>query len=281
MWKRRSRILFFSSAFISLFILIQMGLYVTQKLSGIPIYNVFKECTSLMQRFGMGWMALLLDILVVSTPLLVVWFIYKQLYLSRRMYKKLSSMQDASITAALNEKYNDGMDGILVVSHADPIALTMRFFRPRIVLSTGLLQLLDTGELEALIRHEIFHMKHRDPLKIFIMVVCSSVLWYVPILKWCSKQYKAAREVLADSCAIEAMGTAESLGSALLKLLRRNQTKRYPFTYASFAESSINYRIKYLIDPQDELSFRLPVITIMLSLQVVAALSVVFVGELL
>jgi len=280
MWRRRSKILFFSSAMISLFITIQMGLYVAQKLYGISVSNLFQHCTSLMQKFGLWWMAILLDLLVVSTPLLVVWLVCRQLYLSRRMYKKLCTLQDKSLTAALNDEYNDGRDGILVVSHTDPIALTMRFFRPRIVVSTGLLQLLDTSEFEALIRHEIFHMKHKDPLKTFMMVVCSSVLWYVPILKWCTKQYKAAREVLADSSAIEAMGSAESLGSALLKLLRK-QTVRHPFTYASFAEPSINIRIKYLIDQEVGLALRLPVITTMLSLQAVTGLSVVFAGELL
>ncbi|WP_409343232.1 M56 family metallopeptidase [Paenibacillus sp. MBLB4367] len=281
MWKRRSKVLFFSSAFISLFILAQMGMYVTETLSGISVYNLFQQCTSWMQKLGLPWMAYMLDFLAVSTPVLAAWFIGKQLYLSGRTYKKLSSLKNVELTADLNDAYLDGRNGILVVSHPDPIALTMGFIRPRIVLSTGLLQLLDSGELEALIQHEIYHMKHRDPLKTFIMSLCSSVLWYVPILKWSQKQYTAAREVLADSYAIEAMGSAESLGSALLKLLRRKQTKRYPFTYASFAESSINYRIQYLIDPQAKPPFRLPVKRMMLSLQVVAALSVMLIGELL
>ncbi|WP_028611446.1 M56 family metallopeptidase [Paenibacillus harenae] len=281
MWKRRSKYLFFSSAVISLFIMIQMGMYVSEKLSGVALRNVFDHCTSILQKFGMGWMAFMLDLLVVSTPLLAVCLICKQLYLSRRLYKKLSKLQDAALTAELNETYNGGIESILVVSHQDPIALTMRFVRPRIVLSTGLIQLLDAGELEALIRHEIFHMKHKDPLKTFILVLCSTVFWYVPILKWCRKQYTAAREIQADSYAIGATGSAENLGSALLKLLRKNRTMRFPFTYASFAESSINYRIKYLIDPQAELAFRLPVKSIMLSLQVVAVLSVLFIGELL
>lgn len=281
MWKRRSKILFFSSAIISLFILVQMGLYVTEKLSGVAVRNVFQQCTSLLQSLGIPWMALVLDILVVSTPFLVIWLVGKQLYLCSRTYRKMSSLKDEALTAALNETYNEGRDGIIVVTHPEPIALTMCFIRPKIVVSTGLLQLLDSGELEALLRHEIFHMKHRDPLKAFVLVVCSSVLWYVPILKWTRKQYTAAREVLADSSAIEEMGSAESLGSALLKLMRRNRPVRYPFTYASFADSSINYRIKCLIDPQAEFSFKLPVKRTMFSLQVVAILSVLFISELL
>ncbi|MCQ6561307.1 M56 family metallopeptidase [Paenibacillus mendelii] len=280
MWKRRSKLLFFSSAVISLFILIQMGLYLIEKFSGVAVNNLFQHCTSLMQRLGVGWMAYLLDMLVVSTPLLAIWLITRQLYLSCRTYKKLASLQDRRLSDDLNRAYNDGRDGFLVVSNVEPIALTMRFIRPRIVLSTGLLQLLDDGELEALIRHEIFHMKHRDPLKTFFMVMCSTVFWYVPILKWSRKQYITAREVLADSCAVEAMGSIENLGSALLKLLRRNPAKRYSFTNASFAESSINYRIQFLVDPQVESSFRLPVTSLMMSLQVVAALSILFIGEL-
>ncbi|MBD2871106.1 M56 family metallopeptidase [Paenibacillus arenilitoris] len=281
MWKRRSKALIMSSTAISLFIMIQMGMYVTEKLSGVALRNVFDHCTSLLQKIGMPWLAFAVDLLVATTPLLAVALLGNQLYLSRRAYRKLSALRNEALAADLNEAYSGGKDEILVVSHPDPIALTMGFVRPRIVLSTGLIQLLDEGELEALIRHEQFHLIHRDPLKTFLMVVCSAVIWYVPILKWSRKQYTAAREVLADAYAIDATGSAEHLGSALLKLLRNNRTKRYPFAYASFAESSINYRIKHLIDPQAEYAFRLPVKRTMLSLQVVAALSVLLIGELL
>ncbi|MBP1996597.1 M56 family metallopeptidase [Paenibacillus eucommiae] len=282
MWERRSRILIISNLFIAMCILLQMGMYVTQGLLGRPYaYNIFDHCISLLNRLGLSWMVYLLDTLVVYTLIMMLWVIGKQLYFSRRTYTKLNKLVDVELTAAFNQMYGEGRKEFIVVTHPDSIALTMRFIRPQIVLSTGLLELLHEDELEALIQHERFHRKNNDPLKTFLMFLSSSVLWYVPILKWSYKQYQTAREVLADCYAIGITGSSESLGSALLKLLSINKKTRYSFTYASFAESSINYRIQYLIDPQTKLAFRLPVQRMIISLQVVVVLSAMFFVELI
>ena len=41
----------------------------------------------------------------------------------------------------------------------------MGFVRPKIVLSTGLMSLLNDDELKAVIYHEMYHKENRDPLK--------------------------------------------------------------------------------------------------------------------
>jgi Zn-dependent protease with chaperone function len=69
----------------------------------------------------------------------------------------------------------------------------MGFLNPKIILSTGLFNLLDKNELEAAIYHELYHKKHRAPLKIFLLSLFAS------ILKWFHQKYKIIREVLADT----------------------------------------------------------------------------------
>ncbi|MNI15530.1 heat shock protein HtpX [compost metagenome] len=282
MWKRRSRMLVLANLCTSLFILLQMGIYVTQGLLGrASAYNLFDQCSNLLGTLGLSWMVYVMDAAVVYTLITFLWVIGKQFYYSRRTYGKLLLHKHYDLTEQMNHTYSEGGSHILVVSHPESLALTMGFIRPQIIVSTGMLQLLDEDELEALIQHETFHRNKKDPLKTFLMSICSSVLWYIPILTWSYKQYVTVREVLADAYAMNMTGSPESLGSALLKLLRANPSKPYPFTYASFAESSINYRIQHIIDPETKLAFQWPVKSLLVSLQIIGVISVLFLAELL
>ncbi|AFC33937.1 putative M56 family peptidase [Paenibacillus mucilaginosus 3016] len=282
MWERRSRILFLLSLCTSMCLLAQMGLYVVQGITGQPVgYNFFLHCTALAESLGLAWVVYVLDGVVVFTMLLLFWGAAKQIYFSLRAKGRLSRLHDAELTALLTERYGLGPGELQVIDHPDAIALTMGLLRPKIVLSTGLLQMLEPGELEAIVYHEQFHLQHRDPLKTMLMTGCADVLWYIPILKWNSKQYSAAREVLADAAAIRKTGEPVHLGSALLKLLKRKQVHSYAFAYASFAETSINYRIQQLIDPQAVQALSFPLKRMMISLKVAAVLSAMFLIEFL
>ena len=99
----------------------------------------------------------------------------------------------------------------------------MGLFTPHIVLSTGLLSVLDENELEAVIYHEQSHVANKDPLKTFLLSTLASALWYIPFIKWSHKRFKVMREVLADQDAIVKNGTPAHIGSALLKMVKRDR----------------------------------------------------------
>ncbi|WP_426455224.1 M56 family metallopeptidase [Paenibacillus sp. S-38] len=263
-------------------LLTQMGLYVVQGITGKSVgYNLFLHCTALAASLGLAWVVYVLDGVVVFTMLLLFWGAAKQIFYSLRASGKLERLHHEELTALLAERYGLGPGELQVVEHPDAIALTMGLLRPRIVLSTGLLQMLEPGELEAIVYHEQFHMKHRDPLKTMLMTGCADILWYIPILRWNARQYSAAREVLADASAVRKTGEPVHLGSALLKLLKRKQVHSYAFAYASFAETSINYRIQQLIDPEAVQALSFPLKRMMISLKVTAALTAMFLFEFL
>ncbi|WP_248923929.1 M56 family metallopeptidase [Paenibacillus hamazuiensis] len=281
-WERRSKLLFLTTASVATVIVMEMILYVCQSLYGRPLaYNLFQHCSSWLKSSGLGWMVPALDLLVVSTLVLAFWHIMQQLYRSLRAHRKLSRLVHKELTASLNETFCGGRREVLVVEHRDTAALTMGLIRPKIMLSTGLLDILHDDELAAVIRHEIFHKQSRDPLKTAFMHVCSAVLWYIPILRWCCTQYQMAREVLADAYAIRSTGSPTSLGSALVKLIKHNQIRKYSFTYASFAETSINYRLQQLLEPETKLVFKLPVKRVVVSLHMAVSVTVMLFAELL
>ena len=57
-------------------------------------------------------------------------------------------------------------DGVEVIDHDEPFAFTFGLGRPRVAISRGLIEQLSSEELGAVIVHERYHVRARDPLKL-------------------------------------------------------------------------------------------------------------------
>ena len=282
MAKNQSKMIFIACTLIAGTILFQMGVYVLYMLMGWDLkFNLIQVCHSAVKSLGLSSAEYILDALVFYTVLLSIWKIGKQLFTARSMYKKLLLYKNEQLTWELNGRYNEGKGKFIVTSCSVPIAVTMGFVNPKIVLSTGLLDLLDENELEAVIYHELHHKQHRDPLKIFLLSLFASIMWYIPILKWFHQRYKIVKEVLADDYAINKLGSSRDLGSALLKMVKTGKQANMPFSYVSFADTSVNYRIKYILDPLTELPLKLPIMLTVTSIYVFFMLCILFILALL
>ncbi|MFM1651630.1 M56 family metallopeptidase [Brevibacillus sp. B_LB10_24] len=277
MWKSRSRLIFISCVLIAGTILLQMGMYALHILLGQEIaFNLIQVCQNGMHLLGLSSLGYVLDAFVFYTLLSAVWKTAEQMLATKKMYTKLQTCRHPALTDEINQKYGSNNRDFLVVSHPAPLAFTMGLFHPRIILSTGLFHALEREELEAVIYHELYHQRHGDPFKTFLLSLFASVLCYIPILKWLQQKYKIIREVLADSDAIVRMGTAVHLGSALVKLLKQGNPAQQPFAHVSFTEASINYRIKRILDPEAEFPLQLPPAPTMVSIYVLLLLWTVF-----
>jgi beta-lactamase regulating signal transducer with metallopeptidase domain len=107
-----------------------------------------------------------------------------------------------------------------VVATAEPFAVTHGLLRPRILLSTGLVEALDGAELTAVLVHERHHLQRRDPLRLLAARVLAGYGWYLPLLAWWAQRLALRRELAADRAATTSTGVAAVAG-ALLKLADR------------------------------------------------------------
>lgn len=102
---------------------------------------------------------------------------------------------------------------------SEPMAITVGYFSPRILLSSGLLETLDEAELEAVLHHEAAHVTRRDPLRTFVCDCCKTALPFIPIIRYAASQFRIKKEVEADAAAIAAIGSPVPLASALAKVI--------------------------------------------------------------
>lgn len=56
---------------------------------------------------------------------------------------------------------------------AEVAAFTIGLFRPKVVISEGMIQTFSDEEMDAIIFHEEYHQNNHDPLKLFLFYVIS------------------------------------------------------------------------------------------------------------
>jgi len=106
-----------------------------------------------------------------------------------------------------------------LVRDVRPFSFCYWFRSPRICLSTGLIKRLDDAELRAVLLHERYHLRQRDPLRLVIARYFAAGLYVVPVVEELVEYYTVQKEVAADQAAVRAMGGVRELASALFKAL--------------------------------------------------------------
>ena len=111
------------------------------------------------------------------------------------------------------------VDRIDLVKSQEPFAITHGLLKPRLLLSSGLVALLDDQQLEAVLRHESAHIHGLDPLRILIARALRASMRLLPGADGLLAAYLCQLELDADRAAVEGMDDASSLASALHLLL--------------------------------------------------------------
>ncbi len=110
---------------------------------------------------------------------------------------------------------------VRIVESKDALAMAVGGADRTILVSSGLLALLERDEIEPVVAHELMHLKHHDAeFKVFSRVL-SRILFFDPFSKFFDPAVHREREYLADEASGRTTGKPATLASALLKLVDR------------------------------------------------------------
>lgn len=111
----------------------------------------------------------------------------------------------------------EGADVHVLPSHRQG-AFCAGLLRPRIVVTTALLDALDREERQAVVVHEHSHARGRGPLKLAVAVLAARSLFWVPALRDLVDRYVLLTEIAADRAAVTATNPS-ALAGALSQVL--------------------------------------------------------------
>ncbi|WP_180977584.1 M56 family metallopeptidase [Janthinobacterium sp. ROICE36] len=93
--------------------------------------------------------------------------------------------------------------------------VTVGFWRPVILLPAALLSGMPVALLEALLAHELAHVRRWDYLINLLQSVVEALLFFHPVVWWLSARMRAEREQVADALAAQALHDPQQLATAL------------------------------------------------------------------
>jgi D-alanyl-D-alanine endopeptidase (penicillin-binding protein 7) len=98
--------------------------------------------------------------------------------------------------------------------------VTAGWWRPLVLVPASLLTGMDAPLLEALLAHELGHVKRHDYLVNLVQNVVEALLFYHPAVWWISRRVRIEREQIADDLAARTLGEPRRLALALSELER-------------------------------------------------------------
>lgn len=106
--------------------------------------------------------------------------------------------------------------------------------RPYICFPESTFLALTDTEREAVIRHEIAHIRHWDLLATLAIKALGDVFWFIPLYRFLSRKIDRLRELLADRVAVQSGASNAHLASALVKLKEAPLSEHQPILYSAF-----------------------------------------------
>lgn len=252
----KTNLMFVMLVLIGIFVLLQMGWYVVHQITGVPLqWNLFSYCLKSIQENSVGHniIKILFNLVIIYTITRIIIRVARQFHLSIKWMRLFRQNADQQQSSYLNDLYREWGTEIIVVKDDAFIALSMGIFRPRIIVSTGLLNMFTEEEVRAILLHEWYHCRVRDPLQMFLIVLMTESMGYIPLMNKLSNHLIIWKELLADRFALKHMNTVYYLGSALLKLTSMVNIRHVSGT-VSFANTGINYRIMQVLQPNQTLN---------------------------
>lgn len=179
-------------------------------LSGVGLTSFSRSCQRVLEGIapGQSWVGWLAFITSVSIPVGAAFRV-------RTVWKTLSSLRN---NLDLFESVTHREREFLILPLAEPTALSISDHRCRILVSEGLVQMVDDGMLAAILAHEQAHLTHRHQRILFCL---SAVEGGIPFLRWSTSLVRLGLERWADEVAANHVGR-DRVAEALLRVIDLN-----------------------------------------------------------
>lgn len=181
------------------------------------------------------------------------------LFLALRMVAGLLWVRRAAIHEARDPAWQSRLDRLapqfgidrrvalrVVANLSSPV--TAGWWRPVVLVPASLVTSMPAQLLEALLAHELAHVRRHDYLVNLVQNVIGALLFYHPAVWWLSRRIRAERELIADEIAAGQLGEPRRLALALSELEKLQFSTNHLAQAANGGD--LMSRIKQLVRPE-------------------------------
>jgi TonB family protein len=139
-------------------------------------------------------------VLLISTHLIKSWVLLVKLSKNSSMQlpEKLA-LKLESATIKLKLKFKP----IIIISKKIDIPATFGYFKPVILFPVSLISKLPQDQIEAILLHELCHVKRADFLHNILQLIVETLFFYHPLTKWISRDVRKIREHCCDELVLK------------------------------------------------------------------------------
>jgi tetratricopeptide (TPR) repeat protein/Zn-dependent protease with chaperone function len=128
---------------------------------------------------------------------------------------------------------------------ADRVPGACGIWRQHVILPDGLSQHLTGSELEAVVSHEMAHLRRRDNLWAALAHVVVSIFWFHPLLWWMERRMLAERETACDEMVLGQGANAAEYVSGIAKVCRMSFAGAQG--YAGVTGANLHRRMEHIM----------------------------------
>jgi beta-lactamase regulating signal transducer with metallopeptidase domain/biopolymer transport protein ExbD len=158
----------------------------------------------------------------------------------------------------------------VVEAHAAEIPSVIGWWRPVILLPIGALAGLTPAQADAILVHELAHIRRHDYLVNGLQHVAETLLFYHPAVWWISRRMRIEREHCCDALVVRVCGDPVEYAVALVELEAGRSSR--PVLGVAATDGSLVQRIRVLLSPEP--SHRRPLADALVTAFIVAVLVV-------
>jgi uncharacterized protein (TIGR03435 family) len=111
-----------------------------------------------------------------------------------------------------------GLRAVMVPSDVEPGVLGI--VQPVLVLPQGVTRNLTAAQMEAIVAHELCHVRRRDNLTAALHMMVSAVFWFHPLVWWIGRQLIVEREAACDEAVLEQSHCAMEYAEGILNVCK-------------------------------------------------------------
>jgi TonB family protein len=170
-----------------------------------------------------------------------------------------AGMPIMAVAGALAHRMGTSRAVRVIVSEIPDGPSVIGWFRPVVLLPVATILNLTPDQLEAILAHEIAHLRRYDDIVNIAQSIIETLLFYHPAVWWVSNRIRHERELCCDDLAVRASGGAICYARALTALeALRVTVPGLALGALGTAASPLEYRIRRIIGASSARSGHLP-----------------------